>query len=158
MTGSACSSAKKKKVMAVASGGGHWIQLLRLRAAFQGSSMVYVTVEPSARIDVGDERFYSIMEGGRNSPFRLVLSIIQLFFIILKVRPDVVVSTGAAPGYFAIRIGKILGAKTVWVDSVANTQKLSLAGTMVGPYADLWLTQWPHLAKENGPVYFGSVI
>lgn len=149
---------KKKKVMAVASGGGHWVQLLRLRPAFEGSQMIYVTVEPSAKVDIVDGGFYAIREGGRNSPFRLFISVLQLFFLIVRLRPDVVISTGAAPGYFAIRIGKMLGAKTIWVDSVANTQKLSMAGAMVERYADLWLTQWPHLSKKNGPSYFGSVI
>jgi len=149
---------KGKKVMAVSSGGGHWVQLLRLRPAFEGSLMTYVTVEPSAKVDIDDGDFYAVMEGGRNSPFRLMVSVLQLFFLILKLRPDVIISTGAAPGYFAIRIGKLLGAKTIWVDSVANTQKLSMAGAMVERYADLWLTQWPHLAKANGPSYFGSVI
>jgi hypothetical protein len=69
----------------------------------------------------------------------------------------VVVSTGAAPGYIAIRLGKLLGARTVWIDSVANVEELSLSGRMVSGRADLCLTQWPHLA--SGPVaYMGTVL
>ena len=29
---------------------------------------------------------------------------------------------------------------------------------MIKGKADLWLTQWPHLAKDGGPQYFGSVL
>jgi hypothetical protein len=76
----------------------------------------------------------------------------------VRTRPDVVVSTGAAPGYFALRIGKILGARTVWIDSIANAEALSRTGTLVRPWADLWLTQWPHLAADGGPAYAGSVL
>ncbi|MBT8423046.1 MAG: UDP-N-acetylglucosamine--LPS N-acetylglucosamine transferase, partial [Gammaproteobacteria bacterium] len=68
------------------------------------------------------------------------------------------VSTGAAPGYFAIRFGKLLGAKTIWIDSLANVEQLSRAGRMAERYSDLWLTQWPDLAGGDGPDYAGQVI
>ena len=70
----------------------------------------------------------------------------KIAWIIGRVRPDVILTTGAAPGYFAIRIGKLIGARTMWLDSVANVEQLSLSGERVGKHADLWLTQWPHLA------------
>ena len=69
-----------------------------------------------------------------------------------------IVSTGAAPGYIAIRLGKLFGARSVWVDSIANPEQLSMSGAMAGRYADLWLTQWPHLAKRDGPYYRGAVL
>ncbi len=31
-----------------------------------------------------------------------------------------------------------------------------MSGSRVGRFADLWLTQWPHLAKAEGPYYGGS--
>ncbi|MBZ0171717.1 MAG: hypothetical protein K8E66_05000, partial [Phycisphaerales bacterium] len=73
-------------------------------------------------------------------------------------RPGVIISTGAAPGYFAFRIGKLLGAHTVWIDSIANVERLSMTGELVRTHADLWLTQWEHLATPSGPSFRGSVI
>jgi hypothetical protein len=78
--------------------------------------------------------------------------------LLIRVRPDVVVSTGAALGYFAVRFGRWFGARTIWVDSVANAEELSMSGQMAGRHADLWLTQWPHLAREQGPAFLGSVL
>ncbi|CAB5122971.1 hypothetical protein D3OALGA1CA_2697 [Olavius algarvensis associated proteobacterium Delta 3] len=75
-----------------------------------------------------------------------------------KERPDIVVSTGALPGYLGIRLASALGKRTIWVDSIANVEELSMSGQRIGAYADLWLTQWPHLAKENGPEYAGQVL
>jgi hypothetical protein len=69
-----------------------------------------------------------------------------------------VISTGAAPGYFAVRIGKLFGARTIWVDSVANAEELSLSGKEAGRHVDLWLTQWPHLARPEGPHFKGNVL
>jgi hypothetical protein len=80
-------------------------------------------------------------------------------YIILRERPDVIISTGAAPGYFALWIGRrLLGARTIWIDSIANVDRLSLAGAKAGRVADLWLTQWPHLAKPGGPAFAGAVL
>jgi hypothetical protein len=73
-------------------------------------------------------------------------------------RPDVVISTGAAPGFLALRLGRLLGARTIWVDSVANGEELSMSGKLAGRYADLWLTQWEHLAHEGGPQFRGNVL
>jgi Oligosaccharide biosynthesis protein Alg14 like len=83
---------------------------------------------------------------------------LRLAWILLKERPDVLISTGAAPGYVALRIAHTLRAQTIWLDSIANVAELSLSGAKVGRYADLWLTQWPHLAGPQGPHYTGSVL
>jgi hypothetical protein len=54
--------------------------------------------------------------------------------------------------------GRLLGCKTIWVDSIANVDELSLSGQQAGRFADLWLTQWEHLERPEGPEYFGSVV
>jgi hypothetical protein len=51
----------------------------------------------------------------------------------------------------------MFGARTVWVDSIANVECMSMAGMRVKKYADLWLTQWAYLAKPEGPNYRGAV-
>ena len=43
-------------------------------------------------------------------------------------------------------------------DSLANAETLSLSGAKVGRFADMWLTQWPHLERPDGPRYLGSVL
>ena len=51
-----------------------------------------------------------------------------------------------------------MGARTIWLDSIANVEELSMSGSWIGRSADLWLTQWPHLARPEGPHYAGSVL
>lgn len=149
---------KTKTILAVASGGGHWIELLRLRPAFDGHRVDYVTVRGDYRDDVAACGFHQVNDATGWNRLGLIQLLIRIGFIMLKVRPDVVVSTGAAPGYFAIRLGKLLGAKTIWVDSLANVEELSRAGQLAGRYADLWLTQWPKLATDQGPEFAGQVL
>jgi UDP-N-acetylglucosamine:LPS N-acetylglucosamine transferase len=147
-----------KKILAVASGGGHWVQLTRMLPAFDGSEIVYLTTLASYRQHVAPARFYTVCDGSQWNKVRLLRMAIKILYVILRERPDVVISTGAAPGYFAVRFGKYIGATTIWVDSIANAEKLSLSGARIGPYADLWLTQWPHLAKAEGPKFEGAVL
>lgn len=146
------------KILAVASGGGHWIELLRIRPSFVHETVHYVTVQDKYRADVAGSPFHVVRDATRWQRFALVIQALQIAWITLKVRPDIVISTGAAPGYFALRLGKMLGARTIWLDSLANVETLSQAGTMAGPHADLWLTQWPDLAGDPGPEYAGKVI
>jgi hypothetical protein len=56
----------------------------------------------------------------------------RLTWIIICPRPDVVITTGAASGYFAVRIGKFFGARTLFLDSIANAERLSLSARMAG--------------------------
>lgn len=151
-------SRKRKKVLAVASRGGHWTQLLRLRDAFNECDVVYVTTVPEYRCMVEGSRFQVIPEGNRDSKIKMLKSLLSLIWVIARERPDVVITTGAAPGFFAIRISKLFGARTVWIDSIANAEELSFSGQLALKYADVVLTQWNHLAKENGPQHWGAVI
>lgn len=148
----------RKRVLAIASGGGHWVQLLRLRPAFEHERVTYVTVRESYRSDVGAAPFMVVNDATRWDKVGLLKMGLRLLWVMIRVRPHVVISTGAAPGYFAIRLGKLLGARTVWLDSIANVEAVSMTGMLVRKHADLWLTQWPHLAEEDGPTYAGAVL
>ncbi len=148
----------RKKVLAVSSGGGHWVQMMRLADAFRAHDVSFATVSKAYSCDVPGATVYSVVDATAWNKLKLLLQAFEILLILLRVRPDVVISTGAAPGYFAIRLGKFLGARTIWIDSIANVERLSLSGARVGEYADLWLTQWPHLALDSGPAYRGAVL
>ncbi len=147
-----------KRVLAVSSGGGHWVQLLRLLPAFEGQDVAFVTVSGAYRPEVGHRRFYVVNDATRWNKLGLLLLAFRLLRIICRERPSVIISTGAAPGYLALRIGRWYGAHTIWIDSIANVESLSLSGQRIGRHVDLWLTQWPHLARPEGPHFSGSVL
>lgn len=134
------------------------MQLLRLRPAFEGCDVTFATVREGYRADVGGADFRLIRDGNRWNKLDLLRSALGIAALLLQVRPDVVITTGAAPGFFAIRFAKWLGARVIWVDSVANVDELSMSGQQAGGFSDLWLTQWPHLARVGGPQFIGSVL
>jgi len=147
-----------KRVLAVASGGGHWIELLRLRDAFEGNQTYYLTTMDGYQKDVGSSKYFVVRDASRWDKLGLIIMLMQILWVIIRVRPDVVITTGAAPGVFALRIGKLFGARTIWLDSIANADELSMSGELAGPHADLWLTQWSELERENGPVFKGRIL
>lgn len=152
-------SSTRRRVLAVASGGGHWVQLLRLRPALANQDVTYVTVNRAARDQIGSERLYVVPDATRWTKVRLIVLMIKMFFIVIRTRPEVVISTGAAPGYFGVLFGKMFGAQTLWIDSIANVEHLSLSGKKARRIADTTLTQWQHLADEDsGLVYAGAVV
>jgi UDP-N-acetylglucosamine:LPS N-acetylglucosamine transferase len=147
-----------RRVLAISSGGGHWTELTRLAPALAGHAVTWVTTDPGYRDARPPGDFYVVADASMWDKLRLVTAFAQIVRIVVGVRPEYVVSTGAAPGFLAMVIGKLLGARTLWVDSIANAGELSLSGRRVGPWADLWLTQWEHLARPEGPEYRGSVL
>lgn len=152
------SASPRHKILAVSSSGGHWSELLRLAPALQGHDVTWVTTSPGYRDSAPPGRFEAVRDASMWNKKSMLVMVGQLAKIVARVRPDVVISTGAAPGYFAIRLGNLIGARTIWVDSIANAEELSLSGQRIKGHADLYLTQWEHLATPSGPSYRGSVL
>ena len=149
---------RARRVLAIASGGGHWVQLLRLLPAFAHHDVVFVTVREAYRDDLpSGSHLVVVTDATRWDKLKLVRMSLEVAWTMLRFRPDVVISTGAAPGLVAIRLARLLRARTIWVDSIANCEELSGSGRRVKGAADLWLTQWEHLATPDGPTYAGSV-
>ena len=59
-------------------------------------------------------------------------------------------------GVFAV--GKMIGARCIWVDTVACVERMTLSGRLAKLFADEYLVQWPHLARPDGPHYHGSLL
>ena len=148
----------RKRILAVCSGGGHWVEMLRLAPALEGHDVTWVTTDEAYRDQVPFGSFATVPDSSMWSKHRLVITALHVARQVVRMRPDIVLSTGAAPGWFAVRLGGLLGARTVWIDSIANADELSLSGQRLVGRVDLFLTQWPHLATPHGPVYRGAVV
>ena len=148
-----------KKILAVASGGGHWLQMRRLYPAFDGLDTAFVSVHPNYAQQVPGHRFYAVRDITRWDRWGLLVLVLQLTRILLIERPRVVITTGSAPGLFALTLAKfLLRARTIWIDSIANCEQLSSSGRRARFVADVWLTQWPQLSGPDGPGHLGAVL
>ncbi|AUW59847.1 glucuronosyltransferase [Sphingobium sp. SCG-1] len=145
------------KVLAVASGGGHWEQLMLLRSALDKFDVIYgtTTVGLAERDGLGDVVY--LPDCNRSSINQAIKCLIECWRLVRKTRPNVVITTGALPGLFCLVIGRVNGARTVWIDSLANFEKPSMSGQFARYFSTLWLTQWENLARPKGPHYYGGL-
>lgn len=120
--------------------------------------IVYATTTDDLSKSIFPKKCYLVADCNRNTPFSIFKSTKDVFFLLRSERPNVVMSTGAAPGLIGLMLGKILGCRTIWVDSFANSTELSLSGRIAGKFVDVWLTQWQHLTTAKGPHYWGDVL
>jgi len=151
-------SKQKSKVFAISSPGGHWIQLTRLCAGLEGQHEIVYAMPDKLFKPKRDQKVYSVVDVSADDKWKLVPCAFQVAYILLKERPDAILSTGAAPGVVAILLGKLLRIRTIWVDSIANVQKISRSGELVRKRADVFLTQWEHLSDPQQVLFKGSVL
>jgi UDP-N-acetylglucosamine:LPS N-acetylglucosamine transferase len=146
----------KLNVLAVCSGGGHLEQLLCIKEAFGTDVALCTTVKlPNT---LGFNAIYNVTDCNKDRIIDTLKCTIEVYKLVYALKPKVIISTGAAPGLLAILFGRLFGAKTIWIDSIANAEQLSLSGKMAGKIANVWLTQWPHLESKTGPKFWGNVL
>jgi len=145
----------------VCSHGGHFDEMMRLSEAFKDDNYFIVTHSSEATKNL--KNAYRIKFDGWSfiGKILLVRVIIRAAFILLKERPDVIISTGA--GEIAVPfcyIGKILGKKIIFIDTLARITTPSGGGKLIYPIADLFLVQWASLLDKYGKKakYWGRII
>ena len=148
----------KLRLLAIASAGGHWEQMMLVRAAFSDVQVLYLTTMAGLpeRFDALPAR--TIADCDRQKKFAIMTSAVGIARHFLYYRPDVVFTTGALPGLIAIIFGRIIGSHTIWLDSLANADKLSMSGRWAKRFAHECLSQWEHVAEVEGVEFVGNVL
>ncbi|MCW5722948.1 MAG: glucuronosyltransferase [Devosia sp.] len=148
-----------KRILVVSSGGGHWAELCRLMPALEGLDVTFASVRPEYAAQLAGRPYRLVPDFHRLDLKAAPLAVWTMARLLLELRPHIVLSTGAAPGLLALALGKwLLGARTIWIDSLASSETLSGSGRVARFVSDSWLTQWPHLARPNGPHFWGAVL
>lgn len=145
----------KQPILAVASGGGHWKQLMIIKSAFPKNVHFITTIDGLPQED-NINNFTIVSDCNKSKPLTIVRTFLSILKCVNKLKPKVIISTGAAPGSIALLIGKIFGCNTIWIDSIANGEELSLGGKLSKKFADKVLTQWEHLEDDKAE-YIGGI-
>jgi len=153
-------NSKHIRVCLAASAGGHLTQLLNTKGAWGPHDVFVVTTRELMKTRLCDLGcVYVVGECNRNYPLRIIKVLIKCIRIAFSEKYDIVLSTGAAVGCIMCFLGKLRGARVIWLDSITNVESMSLSGRLVRHVADLCLVQWPELVKKYDRVeYMGSVI
>ena len=148
---------KKLKVFAVASIGGHWVQLLRIAKALEKEfDVVYMSTHEKCATMVEGRVYYSMNDFSRWDFYKMFPELLHSIYIICKEKPSIVITTGAAPGLVCLFAAKICGIRTVWIDSIASVEHISFSGRIASKFASRIYTQWPSLAG-NKVIFAGNI-
>ncbi len=136
-------------VLLVCSSGGHLLQLVSLRPAWEGFSRAWVTFDKSdARSLLRGERvMFAHGPTNRNIP-NLLRNLVLAARILRRTRPKVVMTTGAGVAVPFAWLGRLMGAKVVYVESFTRIEGASLSGRMIAPVTSRLYVQWPELAAK----------
>ena len=144
-------------MFAVASIGGHWVQLLRIAKALEKEfDVVYMSTHEKCATMVEGRVYYSMNDFSRWDFYKMFPELLHSIYIICKEKPSIVITTGAAPGLVCLFAAKICGIRTVWIDSIANVEHISFSGRIASKFASRIYTQWPSLAG-NKVIFAGNI-
>lgn len=154
---------RKLRVCLAASGGGHVRQLLDLEPAWSRHDYFFVSEDTALSRSIADKHpmryvpHVALGQARLGAPFRMLAAAVRSFFvsaaIVLRERPQVLISTGAGAVFFTLAWARLLGAKIVVVESFARFDKPSVFGRMSAPLAHRKVVQsqalmayWPDAA------------
>lgn len=146
------------RICLAASGGGHVRQLLDLEDAWSRYNHFFLTEDTAlARSVAKDHRTFFVShvalgQARLGAPLRMCWRGIVNFFesarIILRERPDVVVTTGAGAVFWALLWARLLGAKIIVIETFARFDRLSAFGRIAAPFAHYKVVQSSALAPQ----------
>lgn len=145
------------KICLACSHGGHLSQMLQLIDALEGHKTFFITYEGLKIQDLGNK--YLFKNIGKN-PIRFLFSVPKIMKILVKEKPDLIISTGAEIAIPVFYIAKLLRIKTVFIESWSRVNEPSLTGKIVYPVSDLFLVQWRQLLRKYGKKakYEGAIV
>jgi beta-1,4-N-acetylglucosaminyltransferase len=146
-------------VLLVCSAGGHLLQLHMLREAWDGLTTSWVTLdrEDSRSMLRGESVVFAHGPTTRNIP-NLVRNLRLAAVLLWRLSPRTIVTTGAGIAVPFAWLGRLLGARVVYIESFTRVDAPSLSCRMIKPVASKIFVQWPELEpKVHGARYVGSV-
>jgi beta-1,4-N-acetylglucosaminyltransferase len=150
---------RERRVLLVCSPGGHLLQMFRLRPAWQDSERSWVTLDSAdVRYLLREERAH-LAHGPTNRSVKALLANLRLAWrLVRSERPEAILSTGAALAVPFFLVGKLFGARLVYVESLTRIHGLSLTGRIVYPFADAFFVQWPTTTRLRRARFVGSLL
>ena len=73
--------------------------------------------------------------------------ILKSIVLFLKIKPDVIISTGTHTAVPMCYLGKMFRKKVIYIETYANITKRTLAGKIIYPISDLFIVHWKELKK-----------
>lgn len=141
-------SNKKIKVCLVGSSGGHLTHLYMLKPFGENKERFWATFDKEdARSLLKGEKLYPVYYPSNRSIKALIINTHRAIKILKKERPDLIISSGAAPAIPFFWIGKLMGAKTIYIEVFDRIDKPTISGKICYPVVDKFIVEWEEMKQ-----------
>lgn len=150
---------KNLKICLVGSSGGHLTHLYMLKPFWKDKNRFWVTFDKEdARSLLKDEKMYPCYFPTNRNIKNLIRNTFLAIRVLKKEKPDLIISSGAAVAVPFFYLGKMMGAKLIYIEVFDRIDKPTMTGKMVYPIVDKFIVQWEEMKKVySKAVNFGSI-
>ena len=157
-----------KRVLFIASTGGHLNELLQLSPCFKNYDYLLVTEKTKSNMGLLKKypnrvKFiipgtYTTLKAKIVYPFKLLANCFKSLWYFIKFRPDVVGSTGSHNAGPMCLIAHLFGKKVIFIETFANSNSPTRCGKLVYKFADIFIVQWENMLKFYPKAIYGGWI
>ncbi len=142
-----------KKIMFIASVGGHLTQLLELSELFKQYDSVLITEKIDITKDLKKKyKTEYLIYGSRkfiiSYIFIFFYNVIKSLFLFIKHNPQIIITTGAHTAVPLCYIGWLFRRKVIYIESFAKSNKPNFSGKIIYPIASVVVVQWKSMLKH----------
>ena len=155
----------KRKVLFVASTGGHLKELMQLEDMFLNYDFNLITEKTDSNLYLKDKynnRVDFLVYGTKDHlltyPFKLLYNCFKSLWLYLKIHPDYIITTGVHTSAALCCLGKIFGSKIIYIETFANISSKTVTGKYLYPVSDLFIVQWKSLLQLYPNAVYGGWI
>lgn len=145
---------KNTKILFISSTGGHFAELMQLKPIMEKCNYHIVTEKTETNKNLKEKyknKIDFLVYGTKREiymyPFILLINCFISLFVYLKVRPQVVITTGTHTAGPMCCIAKILGSKVIYIETFANRTTKTEAGKLLYYVADTFVVQWEEMLE-----------
>ncbi len=143
-----------KKVLFISSTGGHLSELLQLKNMFNKYDSYIITEKTKSTILLNNKfknRVKYLTYCTKSKPasyiFIFPYNVFKSIYLYFKIRPKIIITTGAHTAVPICYIGKLFGSKIIYIETFANMYTKTLTGKIMYPIANLFIVQWESMLK-----------
>lgn len=137
----------RKKIVGISSAGGHLLELMKSIPNSYENEVIYITFKNGLTIDTLKNKSHFFIIDPHISKFKYVINFLQSLFLFIKIRPKVIISTGAGIAIPFVLIGSFFKTKIIFIETGARISKPSRTGEFLYKYSDLFIIQYKSLSK-----------
>lgn len=155
----------RKKVLFVASTGGHLSELMQLSPLFEKYDYSIITEKTKSNLSLNDKypnKVSFLVYGTKDKwlvyPFKFIYNCLKSIYLYCKIRPKYIVTTGTHTAVPICYISKLFGCKIIFIETFANSSTKTLSGRMIYHISNLFIVQWESMLKLYPNATYGGWI